>query len=66
MTYKLIKHWKGIPELNEEEITIYKYNISHDEMVRYFRNSQGDIVIRTYAPYWCENDQEKIIKSKSN
>lgn len=40
MVYKLINEWKGIPELKEHEITVYKYNISHDEMVRYFYNGE--------------------------
>lgn len=49
MAYKLIKEWKGIKSRNEHEITVYKYNISHDEMIRYYR-WDNKLTITTYLP----------------
>ena len=49
MAYKLIKEWKGV--LGDHEITMYKYNISHDEMVRYYLDPTSEetrVIIRTY------------------
>ena len=43
MAYKLINEWKSPEGLNEHEITVYKYNLNHDEMIRYFKGD-GDFV----------------------
>ncbi len=48
MVYKLINEWKGVPELGEHEITVYKYNISHDEMVRYFYDGNNKVRKETF------------------
>ena len=48
MAYKMIKDWES-PDGNEHEITVYKYNLSHDEMVRYYKSKSMDAVeIRIY------------------
>jgi len=49
MVYKLINEWFGIEELQEHEITVYKYNLNHDEMIRYFVSDGGAVKKSTYA-----------------
>lgn len=38
MVYKLISEWRGVKGLEEHEIIVYKYNINHSEMIRYFKS----------------------------
>ena len=45
MVYKLINEWKG--NNDEHEITIYKYNYNHDEMVRYNKTQGSVLTIKT-------------------
>ena len=46
MFYKLISEWRS-PNGIEHEITVYKYNLSHDEMVRYFKTADS-LTIKTF------------------
>ena len=46
MVYKLISEWRG--KEGAHEITMYKYNLNHDEMVRY--HCQGtELLKQTYV-----------------
>ena len=45
MVYKVISEWRS-KETDEHEVTIYKYNYSHDEVRRY--NKEGfELLIAT-------------------
>ena len=46
MVYKIVKNWKS-NDRDAHEITVYKYNYNHDEMVRYSREGD-DLSIRTF------------------
>ena len=43
MVYKLINEWKS-KDGSAHEITIYKYNLSHDEVIRYNYEKGDDYV----------------------
>ena len=48
MAYKLISEWRS-PDGFEHEIVVFKYNISHDEKVVYYKiNSVDAVEITTY------------------
>jgi len=64
MVYKMIKEWKS-DERNAHEITIYKYNYTCDEMVRYSKEG-FELMIQTfvaggkiYEELWDLRDGEK-------
>ncbi len=40
MAYKLISEWRS-PNGIEHEIVVFKYNISHDEKVRYYKTADS-------------------------
>ena len=52
MAYKIIKEWKS-KERDAQEITIYKYNYNHDEMVRYTREGT-ELMVKTFV---CAGNQ---------
>lgn len=43
MVYKLINEWKS-EDGKSHEITVYKYNIGHDEVIRYNYESKNDYI----------------------
>lgn len=54
MVYKLIYEWK---KDRQHEISMYKYNYNHDEMVRY--NKEGnELMIRTFIA--IDNKYEEL------
>ena len=59
MAYKLIKEWRS-PNGLEHEITVYKYNIGHDEMVRYFK-TPNSLEVFTY-PVLCQEPRVKYME----
>ena len=59
MVYKLVKEWKSPdPNYDCHEITIYRYNINHDDMIRYTR--EGTQFIMRIYPTWSNNHQEYL------
>ena len=64
MVYKLISEWKGIEELGEHEITVFKYNISHDEVVRYNLDEEGNLTVKHY--YTCGTPNKETIYKRMN
>jgi len=38
MAYKIVKEWKS-KDGSQHEITVYKYNYTKDEMVRYWKEN---------------------------
>lgn len=59
MAYKLVKEWNG--EIGDHEITMYKYNISHDEMVRYYYDPTSDVKGVIKRTYLAENEVREEI-----
>ena len=54
MVYKLINEWKS-DDGNTHEITVYKYNLNHDEMIRYCKSgAHQDIIKRTFITDYTE------------
>ena len=57
MVYKLISEWKS-KDTDAHEITIYKYNLSHDEVVRY--NKEGFELKKTTQVFGMEKQFEEL------
>jgi len=63
MVYKLIKEWKSPdPNYDCHEITVYKYNISHDEMIRYTREGNELMIRTTFSGSAEEYQTDTLIK----
>jgi len=56
MVYKLIFEWKST-EREAHEITIYKFNYNHDEMVRYTKEG-NELIVQTFLA--IENQYEVL------
>lgn len=61
MVYKLISEWKN-PEGTEHEILVYKYNLNHDELLKYFK---GPEIFRC-EQYYCYNPTKTIHFKRSD
>jgi len=54
MVYKIVKEWEA-SDRDAQEITIYKYNYNHDEMVRYTREGEEhELTIWTLSNITCK------------
>ena len=60
MAYKMIKEWRS-PNGIEHEITVYKYNIGRDEMVRYYKTADS-FTVYTY-PVLCQEPKVKHLEA---